>query len=73
MCDGHGPCFSITQDFHYQDMSNFALTPAFESRQYLGTEYFHDISSCEYKQVINPDEDETAGILANEQNRVTVS
>ena len=33
----HGPCLSITQDFHAQDMSNFASTPAFESRQYLGT------------------------------------
>ena len=73
VCDGHGPCFSITQDFHAQDMSDFAFTPAFESRQYLGTKSFHDISSCEYKQVINPDEDETPAILANEQSRITVA
>ena len=54
-------------------MSNFAFTPAFESRQYLGTQCFHDNSTCEYKPIINPDEDETLAILAKEQGTVTVA
>ena len=40
MCDGHGPCFSITQDFHAQDMSNFAFTPAL----YLDSIWAHNVS-----------------------------
>ena len=73
MCDGHGPCLSITQDFDAQDMSNSVFTPAFGSRQYLCTDCFHDIINCEHKQVINPDEDDTPAILANKQSRVTVT
>ena len=74
MCDGHGPCFSITQDFHAQNMSNFAFTPVFESRQHLFThQCFHDISNCEHMQVINPGEDDAHTILSNEQSTITVA
>ena len=73
MCDGHGPCLSITQDFQAQDTSNFVFTPAFGSRQYLCTDCFHDISNCEHKQVINPDEDDTPAILTNKQSRITMT
>ena len=39
----------------------------------LDSIWAHDISSCEYKQVIPPDEDETSAIFANEQSRVPVT
>ena len=70
--NSHGSVGTITHDLHTQHMPYLTLSTTLDSCQDLITQWFNDISRCEYKQIINPDEYDASTVPVTVTCRITM-